>query len=103
MMEKSMGAILSARVKELDFELLNVLQSFRIRSRRKLIRKMILDAGNLNFFLQQVSLIEEENDGYICKRFVVDDGFENVARLDETIRSPIFQERLVVLTGGNEE
>ena len=103
MMEKSVRAILSTRVKELNFKFLNIFQSFWIGLRRKLVRKMILDAGNLNFLLQQVSLIEEENDGYICKRFVVDDGFENVTRLDQTICSPIFEERLVILAGGNEE
>ncbi len=59
----------------LDQELLNILQIVGIPCE---LREVVLDVHIINFFFQQVCLIEEENDGNVGEDAVVGDSLKDV-------------------------
>lgn len=49
--------------------------------RPAVLGKIVLERNALHLLLQQVCLVEEEDDGYVDKDAVIDDGLEDIERL----------------------
>jgi len=52
------------------------------------------------FVLEQIDLVEKENDGGLCKVFIVGDGFEDFDGFVDAVFLLVFVQRLVVLADG---
>lgn len=100
MVEERTHAHFAAIVEHLQFELLHVAEAPRAAGK---LREVVADVGDADLLGEQVSLVEEEDDGDVRKRLVVDDRVEYVARLDETVRAAVLEEHLVVLARRCEE
>lgn len=61
--------------------------------------EIVLDVHAVDFFFQQVCLIEKKNDGDVGEDAVVDDRLEDVERLREPVGLAIFHKHLIELTG----
>lgn len=75
-------------------ELLHVVQAVWIAF---VLGEEVLDGHDLDFLLQQVGLVQEQDDGDVAEHTVVDDGAENVERLREPIGQPVLHQHLVEL------
>jgi len=75
-MEERAGAYEAATVEQLQFKLLNISKLSRVTRK---CWKVMANIGNMHLFGQQISLVQEENDGDVSEGFVVYDCVENVA------------------------
>lgn len=57
----------------------------------------VLDGYGLDFFLQQVGLVQEQDDGDVAEHAVVDNSAENVERLREPVGLTVLHQHLVEL------
>lgn len=67
------------------------------------IGEKIANVGRMNLFLKEVILVEEDDDRDATEAPVVDNGLEDIQRLNQSVCHPVLQDCLVVSAGGHKE
>ena len=67
------------------------------------IGEIIFDAFHLDFLLQKICFVEEENYGDVPEAVIVDNGLEDAPALHQSIGEPVLHEVLVKLGGAHQE
>ena len=100
MMKQRPRPVTPSLVEKVDFKLLHVVQATRVL--RKL-RKVIGDVDVLYFLFEQICFVEEENYRDAGEGFVINDCFEYVARLHQSVGFAIFVQKLIEFARRDEE
>lgn len=98
--EEGLAAVPPLPVKALHQVTLHVLQAVRVALE---VREILLNADSLYLLHQKVHLVEEQDNGNIKEKLVIDYCLKDIHGLHESVCAPVFHEDLVVFTGGDHE